>query len=107
MEVYKVFQLMKLEFKKNTIRQYTKASAIVIVVMIGLIYLFAYVPQFDPNDPDLFIFEGYNNVIKLYGVVNMTVFCVFACVMYSRVIIETYKGNSWFYCFHTQLTKRK
>lgn len=99
--------LMKLEIQKNTIDMYVKASVIVTILMIGLIYLFAYVPQFDPNDPDLFIFEGYNNVIKLYGVVNMTVFCVFACVIYSRIIIEAYKGKQLILLFSYPINHKK
>lgn len=99
--------LMKLEIQKHTMGLYIKASVIVTIVMVGFIYLFAYVPQFDPNDSDLFIFEGYNNVIKLYGVVNMTVFCVFACVIYSRIIIETYKGKPLILLFSYPINQKK
>lgn len=102
-----MMRFMKLEIQKHTINTYIQASVIITILMIGLIYLFAYVPQFDPNDPDLFIFEGYNNVIKLYGVVNMTVFCVFACVMYSRFIIEAYKGKQLILLFSYPINHRK
>src|SRR5690625_2866671 len=100
-------RLMKLEIQKHSVGMYIQASAIITILMIGLIYLFAYVPQFDPNDPDLFIFEGYNNVIKLYGVVNMTIFCVFACVIYSRIIIEAYKGKQLILLFSYPINHKK
>src|SRR5690625_3762343 len=89
----KMIHLIKLEIQKSNLRTYVHASIFITITMIGLIYLFAYAPQLEPIDPDLLIFAGYDNVIKLYGLVNMTVFCVFSCVIYSRLIIEAYKGK--------------
>ncbi|MFD1416056.1 ABC transporter permease [Oceanobacillus jeddahense] len=82
--------LMKLELRKHNIRTYIISAFALFVVMLGFIYLFAYVPQFDPNDADLYLFAGYHNIIPLFGVINMTVFCVLAAVMHSRFIIEEY-----------------
>lgn len=88
-----MLNLMKLELKKHNVRTYIMSSSVISIIMLSFLYLFAYVPRFDPNDPDLYIFAGYNNVISLFSVVNMTVFCVLAAVMYTRFIIEEYKKD--------------
>jgi ABC-type transport system involved in multi-copper enzyme maturation permease subunit len=98
---------MKLEIQKNNMRTYIHASIVITITMIGLIYLFAYAPHLDPNDADLFIFAGYDNVIQLYGVVNMAVFCVLSCVIYSRFIIEAYKGKQLILLFSYPVNRRK
>src|SRR5690625_644877 len=102
-----MIHLMKLEIQKNNMRPYIYASIIITVTMIGLIYLFAYAPHLEPNDPDLFIFAGYDNVIQLYGVVNMTVFCVLSCVIYSRFIIEAYKEKQLILLFSYPVNRKK
>lgn len=102
-----MLQLVKLEMQKHSIVTFIYASAITTIVMLGFIYLFAYVPQFDPQDTDLYIFEGYNNVIKMYGVVHMTVFCVFACIMFSHFIVETYRGKQLLLLFSYPVNQKK
>lgn len=102
-----MIHLMKLEIQKNNMRTYIHASIVITITMIGLIYLFAFVPHLDPNDPDLFIFAGYDNVIQLYGVVNMSVFCVLSCVIYSRFIIEAYKEKQLILLFSYPVNRKK
>ncbi len=102
-----MIHLMKLEIQKNKIRSYMYAIIIITITMIGFIYLFAYAPQIEPNDPDMLIFAGYDNVIQLYGVVNMAVFCVFSCVIYSQFIIEAYKGKQLILLFSYPVNRKK
>lgn len=102
-----MIHLMKLEIQKNNMRTYIYTSIIITFIMLSLIYLFAYVPRLDPSDPDLLIFVGYDNVIRLYGVVNMAVFCVFSCVIYSRFILEAYKGKQLILLFSYPVNQKK
>lgn len=88
-----MFDLMKLEIKRNKIRTYIIATIVISICMLGLIYLFAYVPQLEPNDPDMKLFAGYNNIISLFSVLTMFGFCVLSSVMYSRFVIEEYTGK--------------
>lgn len=67
-------KLIKLELKKNNIRTYVIASFIITITMLGFLYLFAYVPMLESNDTDMAIFSGYNNLIPLFGVLNMAAF---------------------------------
>lgn len=85
--------LMKLELKRNSIRTYVISTFIISLFMLGFIYLFAYAPLIEPNDADLKLFLGYNNIISLFCVINMTAFCVLSSVMFSRFIIEEYSGK--------------
>lgn len=102
-----MFDLMKLELKKNNIRTYITSTFVISMIMLGFIYLIAYVPQFDPNDSDLELFIGYNNIISLFGVINMTVFCVLSSVMYSRFVIEEYMGKRAILLFSYPINRGK
>lgn len=102
-----MIELMKLEIEKNAIRAYMYAGIIVTIAMIGLLYLFAYAPHIEPNDPDMLIFTNYTTVIGLYSVVNMAVFCVFSCVIYTQFIIEAYKGKQLILLFSYPINRKK
>lgn len=102
-----MIRLMKLELEQRQIRIYMIAAVIISALMIGLIYLLAYAPSLEPSDPDMLIFASYENVIKLYGVMSMAVFCTFGCVIYSRFVIEAYKGKQLLYLFSYPIDRKK
>ena len=85
--------LIRLELRRTNFRTYVISALIIAVIMLGFLYLFAYAPMLETNDADMKIFSGYENLIPLYGVLNMTVFCVLAAVIYSKIIIEEYSGK--------------
>lgn len=87
-----MLKLMKLELKKHRINTYVTSSIIICIVLIGFLYLFAYAPHLD-NDPDLLLFASYDNIVWLFGILSMSVFCVLSSVMYSRFVIEEYIGK--------------
>lgn len=87
-----MLKLMKLELKKHRINTYVTSSIIISIVLIGFLYLFAYAPHID-NDPDLLLFASYNNIVWLFGILSMSVFCILSSVMYSRFVIEEYIGK--------------
>lgn len=88
-----MLNLMKLESRRNNIRSYLLAAVATLLLVIGFLYLFAYVPQLSPEDPDLALFMTYNNVISLSLFICMAVFCVLSAVMYARFVIEEYSGK--------------
>ena len=99
--------LFKLELQKNIILTYVSASLIIAFTMLGFLYLFAYAPMLEPNDKDMAIFSGYHNLIPLFGVLNMAVFCVLSAVMYSKFIIEDYTGKRIILLFSYPVSRKK
>ncbi|WHE86417.1 ABC transporter permease [Lachnoanaerobaculum gingivalis] len=85
--------IIRLELKKNKISTYIIADIIIAITMLGFLFLFAYAPLIEPGDKDMAIFSGYNNLIPLFDVFNMAVFCVMSSVMYSKFVIEDYSGK--------------
>ena len=61
----------------------------------------------ETNDANMKIFSGYENLIPLYGVLNMTVFCVLAAVIYSKIIIEEYSGKRPILLFSYPINRKK
>lgn len=100
-------KLMKLELRRNNIRTYMTASIIIAVIMTGFLYLFAYAPMLEPKDKDMEIFSGYGNLIPLFGVLNMTVFCVLSAVMHSKFVIEDYSGKRPILLFSYPVDRKK
>lgn len=99
--------LFELELRKNKIRTYVIAVVIIGFTMLGFMYLFAYAPMLEPDDKDMAIFQGYQNLIPLFGVLNMTVFCVLSAVMYSKFIIEDYAGKRAILLFSYPTSRKK
>lgn len=99
--------LIRLELKRNQIRTYVIASLIIAITMLGFLYLFAYAPRLEPNDKDMEIFSGYNNLIPLFGVLNMAVFCVLSAVMFSKFIIDEYSGKRPILLFSYPVSRHK
>lgn len=102
-----MIKLMRLELKRNKIRTYLLSAAVSFLVIVGFIYLFAYVPQFDPNDTDLLLFVGYENVLMLSTLISMAIFCVLSSVMYTRFIIEEYAGKRAILLFSYPVSRKR
>ena len=99
--------LIRLELRRTNFRTYVISALIIAVIMLGFLYLFAYAPMLETNDADMKIFSGYENLIPLYGVLNMTVFCVLAAVIYSKLIIEEYSGKRPILLFSYPINRKK
>ncbi len=84
--------LMGLELRRNNIKTYIKASIVICVLMIGVLYLFAYAPHKIPEDLELRKIVGnYNNLFTMFLTIGMVAYAVLASVMQSRFVIEEYK----------------
>lgn len=99
--------LIRLELRRTNFRTYVISALIIAVIMLGFLYLFAYAHMLETNDADMKIFSGYENLIPLYGVLNMTVFCVLAAVIYSKIIIEEYSGKRPILLFSYPINRKK
>lgn len=99
--------IIRLELKKNKISTYIIADIIIAITMLGFLVLFAYAPLIEPGDKDMAIFSGYNNLIPLFDVFNMAVFCVMSSVMYSKFVIEDYSGKRPILLFSYPVSRKK
>ena len=99
--------LIRLELKKNKLNTYIMGGIIITIIMLGFLFLFAYAPLIEPNDKDMEIFSGYNNLIPLFGVFSMAVFCVMSSVMYSKFVIEDYSGKRTILLFSYPVSRKK
>ena len=86
-------KMFQLEMKRCNLRPYTIACIIITISMIGLLYLFVFVPLLDPTDTDAEIFTSYHSLIKLHSVICMAIFAIFSAVMHSKITIEEYRGK--------------
>ncbi len=98
---------MKLEIKRNNISTFIISTIVISIVMLGFIYLIAYAPQLEPNDSEMNLFAGYNNIISLFSVLTMSCFCVLSAVMYSRFVIEEYTGKRAILLFSYPISRSK
>lgn len=100
--------LIRLELRRTNFRTYAISALIIAVIMLGFLYLFAYAPMLETNDADIVkFFRDIENLIPLYGVLNMTVFCVLAAVIYSKLIIEEYSGKRPILLFSYPINRKK
>lgn len=102
-----MLDLMKLELRKTNIRTYINSTFVIFIVLLGFIYIFAYMPQVNPNDPMLELFASYKNIVSLFGALNMATFCILASVMYSRFVIEEYTGKRVILLFSYPIRREK
>jgi len=86
---------MRLEFKKHKINTYVHGSVVIAVVLLILIFLFAYIPTID-NDPEMQMFRDYHNLLMVCGALSLVSFSILSSVMYCKFIIQEY-GSSRIY----------
>lgn len=102
-----MLNLMRLELKRNKLRTYQLATAVTFLLVLGFTYLFAYVPQFNPDDADLLLFAGYDNVLSLSILICMAVFCVLSSVMNARFVIDDYAGKRAILLFSYPVSRKQ
>lgn len=78
---------------------------VITTIMLGLIYLLAYAPSID-TDPNLQAFAGYPGIINIFTIISLLIFAILSAVMYTKFIIEDYKGKRSILLF-TYPTDRK
>ncbi|WP_195576540.1 ABC transporter permease [Paenibacillus sp. 1001270B_150601_E10] len=98
-----MLKLMRLELQRNKLTTYFTASAIACVGLIGFIYFVAYVAQVE-NEVD---FQNYSNIFLFTSVVSMIVYAIMSAVMYSRYVIEEYRGKMTLLLFSYPISRKK
>lgn len=80
--------LIGLEAAKGNLRPFHLASGIIALCLLGMLYLFAAIPYFDPADAQEVLFITYEGL----GVMN-GVLAILTAVLGSRMVVEEYRGG--------------
>ncbi len=100
-------RLIALELKRNSLRSYHIAVAIITVVMLSFIYLLAVLPKLDPTETDLSMFLTYDNLIILINILYMVIFTILSSVMFSKIVVEDYAGKRAILLFSYPIARKK
>lgn len=99
--------LIKLELRRNHLKAYHTAAAIILIVILGFLYLIAAIPRFDPTETDLEMFQSYPSLINLELIISMSLFSILSAVMASRFIVEEYSGKKALLLFSYPIPRQK
>ncbi len=99
-------KLISLELKRNKLKSYNIAVAIIAVIMLGMLYMTAAIPVIDPSEAEG-EFINYNFLISMYNLLSMCSFMVLSAVMYSKFIIEEYSGKKSLLLFSYPVARKK
>ncbi len=103
-----MINLMKLELQRNNIKIYITASAVICIVITGLLYILAFAPHEIPDDPEVIEFFGnYSNLLTMVLTLSMMAFSILSSVMHSRFVIEEYKEKRAVLLFSYPVSRTK
>lgn len=85
--------LIGLEAAKGNLRPFHLASGIIALCLLGMLYLLAAIPHFDPADAGEVLFITYEGLGVMNGVLSMAAFAILAAVLGSRMVVEEYRGG--------------
>ena len=88
-----MLKLMKLELKRNRIKGYILAAQLITFAILGLTYMFAFMPQIDESQSEMELFMNYSGLTNLLCVMSLLCFTVLAAVMFNRFVVEEYTGK--------------
>ncbi|MGE8005461.1 ABC transporter permease [Lysinibacillus sp. NPDC093216] len=98
-----MFKLMKLELRRNNLNTYMRLSMIGCMFLIGFIYFVAIVAKVE-NEPD---FQNYSNIFLFTSIMSMFFFSILSATMFSRFVIEEYKGKKMILLFSYPVNRKK
>ena len=99
--------LIRLELKQNNLTPYHIASAIITVVMLGFVYLIAFIPVIEPGDADAELFHSLYFVIGLAMVVTMGIFSILSATMAAKIVVSEYDGKKAMLLFSYPVPREK
>jgi len=100
-------KLISLELKWNSLRSYHIGVFISGVLMLGLLYLLAAVPELDPSETDLEMFMSYRSLVGLANIMLMVIFTILSAVMSAKFVIEEYDGKRAILLFSYPVSRQK
>lgn len=85
--------MLRLELKKNNIKSYCIAAFAVFACLLGLTYIFAWVPSLGTADSNaVTLFSTYSGIAAMTGAVGLMALSALASAMGYRYVIKEYSG---------------
>lgn len=85
-----MIELIKLELKRTKLTSSYKAIFIITSIMIGCLYFIALIAKVEGD----VAFQNYDNLLKLHTGFAFIIYSIFSVVLYSKLIIESYKDKN-------------
>lgn len=98
---------LKLELKKINIKPYCLIVAVLFACLLGLQYIFAWVPHLDSGDQNaLLLFSSYAGISSISGAVALMFFAMLAASMGFRYITNEFCGSNAILLFSYPINRR-
>lgn len=85
--------ILRLELKKANIRPYCFSATAIFICLLGLMYIFAWVPHLDSGDKNAAVlFSSYQGIMSISGTIVLMAFSALSAAMGFRYVIKEYSG---------------
>lgn len=85
--------ILRLELKKANIKPYSFSAVAIFICLLGLMYIFAWVPHLDSGDKNAAVlFSSYQGIMSIGGTIALMAFSALSSAMGFRYVIQEYSG---------------
>lgn len=99
-----MIKLFGLELRRNPMKRYLLTILTVAVILLGLTYLFAYIPHKNSNiavemaivNAIAPVFSNYRSIAALTSILSMVCFAVFSAAVFNQFIIHDFTGKQFY-----------
>ena len=86
-------RILRLELRKTNICPYCIAAAAIFLCLLGLSFLFAYVPKLESGSQNsAVLFSSYSGIMAVNGAIALMAFSALSSAMGYRYVIREYCG---------------
>ena len=108
-------KLFALEFQRNPIKKYIFIITAIAAFLLGLTYLFAYIPHKNSNNAIEMaivnaiapVFSNYRSIAVLTSILSMVCFAVFSATIFNQFIISDFTGKRFYLLLSYPIKKSK
>ncbi len=102
-----MLKLIKLELKRNNMRTYLLAGAVIFLLLLGFIYLIAIASHLEDTTAAGREMGNYAMIFKFVQIMSLIIFGVMSSIMYSRLVTDEYTGKKAALLFSYPVSRKK
>lgn len=99
-----MIKLFGLELQRNPLKKYLVTIFVIAVFLLGLTYLFAYIPHKNSNiaiemaivNAIAPVFSNYRSIAGLTSILSMVCFAVFSATVFNQFVIDDFAGKRFY-----------